>query len=148
MANRLGGKKGRGQVKRFLVLFCVVLIFGMVQIANAVSYSGFSWINSNGQTFSFDVSSAELSYGPGTFIIEACGDYSLGDSSWEYLDWNIDELIFGTGEAPDNADSYINYGSDYYSDDIGWIKTITIADTILSNITSDYQFNVTLKKFG
>ena len=86
------------------------------------------------------MSSVLASYGPGMFVIEADGDYSLGDSNTEYMDWYIDGLIFGSKEAPDNADSYTVYGTN----DIEWIKTITISDTILSNITSDSQFNVVL----
>jgi len=139
----LGEEKGRECVKRLLGLLCVVLIFGMVQIANAVSYSAGSWIYKDGETFSFDVSPVLDSHGPGTFVIEACGDYSIGDSSWEYLNWNIDGLISGSGEAPDNADAYTIHWPD--TNDVGWIKTITIADAVLANITSDSQFNVTIE---
>jgi len=136
----VGGEKGSEYVKRLLgLILCAILIFSMLKTANAVSYSDQFMPYFNGASFSFDVILADLSSGPGSFLIEAEGDYSVSKPTLEYLTWDIDGLISDTA-APDNGIVI----KEYSTNEVDWSKTITINETVLANISSDLEFNITL----
>lgn len=127
-------------MKRLLgLLLCMILVFSVVKTANAVSYSDQFKPKIVGPSFSFNMTSVELSSGPGDFLIEAEGDYSITKPTYEYLTWDIDGLISGTAAPAYGYDIH-----EYSTNEVNWKQLIIIDETALTNITSDLQFNVTL----
>lgn len=121
-----------------IVIALMLLVFSGYSYADLVTYTDSAMQTTSGQAFTFTVNSAEIAAGEGTFTITARGDYSVGYPGTEYLDWNIDSLVSGSGWAPANADSYTTY----LNNDVLWTRTITIDAATMSNITSDGLFTI------
>ncbi len=128
--------------KRFLLIFIFVLLFIFSSSAWAITYSGSDLIINSSEfppyNFTFDVSPTEPTFGPGQLVLHCQGDYAIGYPTVEYLAWDIDGLISGIG-APD-------YGTvlsvPNAMDNVEWMQSYVISETILSSILSDNRFTL------
>jgi hypothetical protein len=76
----------------------------------------------------------------GQFTILAQGDYSITFPNIEYLNWDIDGLVSGTG-----APAYGTVIQEYSFDNVMWTQTFTIPGSTMVAITADGMATLTIQ---
>jgi hypothetical protein len=119
----------------FIAVMCMFVLSGT---AVAVTYTDSAPQSTAGQNFTFTFHPVESSVGmDGTFTVHARGDYTIGYPSAEYLTWNIEGLVSGTG-----APAYGTIIHEFKSDDVEWEQSYTISGSTLDTITADSSITI------
>jgi hypothetical protein len=130
--------------KFYLSLLCAAIWLasqGMVS-ATPVTFTDSANTTVSWETFTFTETVTIPSLSFGVFTILAQGDYDdWAGPEFEYLDWDIDGIVSGTGWGPTNNDLALTLAPD----NVTWYKTITLAPAIMDSIFSDNSFTVTIQ---
>ena len=120
-----------------IVAILIFLLFVNTVAASLVTFTDSAKITSAGQSFSFTETTTFSAITDGWLTIYVRGDYSTNEPL-EFLNWDIDSVVFGYGWGGTNNDwSFTNS-----SDDITWAKTVSISQSDLNSIFSDNAFTL------
>ena len=125
-----------------VITIYVIMCFGLSG-AGAVTFSDSDLILQRAQVFNYDIniSPENLPLAGAIFTIAARGDFSINAANVEYLDWDIEGIVQGTGWSTANADQYVPYTAD----NLWWQRSIAIDSVAFESITADNQFELTIQ---